>query len=204
MDESKCQILILVMMHPVEFIYNSENVAVKQLKSYYPRLAATLIKSYEGLFNLSHENVAKILGLCVKAGQVIIELCEKSINEFIMHSLADLQTHIGDDMPTELRIMALVDIASGLEYLHERNVVHGDLKPQNVLVHRNDEGKFFFKLTDYVQCASLYSSHLSSRSSSLKQLMTPGYAAPEFCSADGVPLAPTKPSDIYSFRNPFF
>ena len=80
--------------------YNGETVALKQLKSYHPRLSSTLIESYEGLFNLSHENVGRILGLCVKAGQIVIELCEKSIGEFTMHSLADLLNHMGDELPT--------------------------------------------------------------------------------------------------------
>ena len=42
-------------------------------------------------------------------------------------------------------------------------------------------------------------SQLSSRSSSLKQLMTPGYVALELISDTGTYLTPTKASDIYSF-----
>jgi len=179
--------------------YNGEAVAVKQLKSYHPRLSSSLIKSYEGLFSLSHENVAVILGLCVQAGQIIIEMCEKRIGEFVMHSLADLLNHMGDELPTELRVTALIDVVSGLSYLHENNVIHGDLKPNNVLVHGKTEGEFLFKLTDYVQCTSLYSSSRSSASLSFKQLMTPGYTAPELFSDDGLPPNPTKSSDIYSF-----
>ena len=43
------------------------------------------------------------------------------------------------------------------------------------------------------------SNQLSSRSSSLKQLMTPGYLAPELISDTGSYLNPTKASDVYSF-----
>jgi len=141
--------------------------------------------------------VAKILGLCVKA---IIEMCEKSNREFVMHSLANLLNHIGDELPTELRVTALIDVVCGLSYLHENNVIHGDLKPNNVLVHGKTEREFLFKLTDYVQCTSLYPSSRSSASLSFKQLMTPGYTAPELFSDDGLPPIPTKSSDIYPFR----
>ena len=42
---------------------NGEMVAVKQLKSYSPRLAPTFVKAYEPLFSLHHDNVVRVLGV---------------------------------------------------------------------------------------------------------------------------------------------
>ena len=41
-----------------------ESIAVKQLKSYSPRLAPTFVKAYEPLFNLNHNNIMRVVGLC--------------------------------------------------------------------------------------------------------------------------------------------
>ena len=45
----------------------------------------------------------------------------------------------GDDLPLDLKVLALVDISEGLSFLHANGIVHGDLKPLNVLVSGNDE-----------------------------------------------------------------
>ena len=45
----------------------------------------------------------------------------------------------------------------------------------------------------------MHNSSQLSRSSSLKQLKTPGYVAPELISDMGTYVAPTEASDIYSF-----
>ena len=48
-------------------------IAVKQLKLYSPRLASSLIDAYEGLFELSHGNVVKVLEIYPKEEQIIIK-----------------------------------------------------------------------------------------------------------------------------------
>jgi len=77
--------------------------------------------------------------------------------------------------------------------------VYGDIKPQSILVSGKSEDKYVFKLADYA-CSNAKHVYASSKSStSLRQLMTPGYAAPELFSDTGCVVKPTKKSDIYSF-----
>ena len=178
-------------------VFNGDTVAVKQLKCYSPRLSSALINSYEWLFHLEHTNIVKVYGICPKAGQVVMEYCEKIVNSFTIHTLHDLQVHLGSEMPIELRLLALSDVAEGLEYLHNQGLVHGDIKPQNVLVSGLTDEEYIFKITDY--CGITINSQISSRSSSLKQFMTPGYLAPELICDNGSRRQSTKPSDIYSF-----
>lgn len=47
--------------------------------------------------------------------------------------------------------LLLLDIVSGVEYLHARNVIHGDLKPDNVLLKLDQSCPLgvVAKLTDF-------------------------------------------------------
>ena len=178
---------------------DGKKVAVKQLKYYSASLAPVLVKVYQPLLNLQHENVVKLLGICPQVGQIVLEYCEKRFGDLILHTSGDLLLHLGNDFPQELQLNALADIAEGLCYIHNLSIVHGDIKPQNILVCGEGEYDYTFKLADY-SCSNVEHIYSSSRSSSsLRQLMTPGYAAPELLSDVGSRLQPTNKSDIYSF-----
>ena len=178
--------------------FHGITVAIKQLKSYSPRLASSLIKAYEPVFHLEHDNVVKVYGICPKVGYIVMEYCQKVVDGQELKTLGDLLLHYGSSVPEELRITALCDVAEGLQYLHSQGLVHGDIKPQNVLITGSDS-EFLFKLTDYACTMHIDNSLLSSKSSSLKQLMTPGYLAPELIDNMGSCLTPMKASDIYAF-----
>ena len=98
-----------------------------------------------------------------------MEFCEKKIEDQKVHTLEDLMVIYGDDMPLDLKVIALADIIEGIEFLHNNGVIHGDVKLSNELV----DG-FVFKLTDYA-CTPI-SKHQSSHATTRKQLMTPGYS----------------------------
>ena len=101
------------------------------------------------MFHLDNPNLVKILGICPKAGQIVMEYCEKVIEGCTIHTLNDILVQLGNRMPVELRLLALCDVADGLSYLHSEGVVHGDIKPHNVLVSGENEGDYSFKITDY-------------------------------------------------------
>ena len=177
---------------------NGMQIAVKQLKSYSPRFAPSIVKRYEKLFTLTHNNIVKVLGVCPQAGQAILEYFEKHVDDLgTLHTLSDLLLHLGSDFPQELKLNALADVAEALLYLHDQGIIHGDIKPANILVSCKEVNEYNFKITDY-SCNSL--DQMSSRSSSLKQLMTPRYMAPELFTDRGICLQPTITSDIYSFE----
>jgi len=79
-------------------------------------------------------------------------------------------------------------VCAAVQYLHNNNVIHGDLKPPNILV--GNDGTV--KLVDF-GIASVLSSADGEVNKALP-LMTPGYASPE--QMQGKPLTPA--SDVYS------
>lgn len=90
-------------------------------------------------------------------------------------------------------LLCLLDIAQGLDYLHSTTMIHGDLKPANVLVKaaRNDRRGFVAKLADFGLSRMLGhdQSHVDTQSYG-----TASYAAPELLSEGKL----TKAADIYS------
>lgn len=175
-------------------------VAVKQLKFYAPHHASTLIEAYDGIFNLAHSNVVKVLGICPKQGQIVLKYCEKCVDGMTIRILADLQIQFGSTLPEDLRISAIIDVADGIQYLHNKGLVHGDIKPLNILVCGDTDEEYVFKITDYscVGNKTNMCTQLSSKSLSFEQLMTPAYMAPEFLGNDGFQIQLTMASDIYS------
>ena len=179
---------------------NGKRVAIKHLRGYAPQHAATLVKVYEQFFHLDHPKVVAIHGVCSKSGFVILELCEKIIGDQTIHTLQDLMNMYQNELPLDVKVAALADIAEGIQYLHKSGIIHGDIKPSNVLISEDGDNDFVFKVTDYA-CAKV-TVQQSSRSTTLKQLMTPGYMAPELLPSENLSLLalpPNKATDIYAF-----
>ena len=106
-----------------------------------------LVHAYDQLFNLKHDNIVQVLGISSKSGQIIMEYCHRVLDHCTLRTLGDLLLHYGSHLPDELRIMALSDVAEGLQYLHCNDLVHGDIKPHNVPVTGSGQ-EFLLKITD--------------------------------------------------------
>ncbi|KAJ7157583.1 kinase-like domain-containing protein [Mycena crocata] len=137
---------------------------------------------------LKHKNVLPFIGLCddIAPWPVLISPFYK-----LGHVGAYLQKH-----PLTNRQNLVHGVTSGLQYLHSHDIVHGDLKIQNVLVDKRE-----------VPCICDFgiSKIISRRGFTTQSVGTPPYMAPElFFIIDGSTTKysspnTTKPSDVYSF-----
>ncbi|EDR25790.1 serine-threonine protein kinase, putative [Entamoeba dispar SAW760] len=92
-----------------------------------------------------------------------------------------------------LKIRFCQDIARGMEYLHENDILHRDLKTDNVLVYsKNPSDPITAKVTDFGTSRSFIE---SSSKIALQNIGTPVYMAPEISRKDQMTLK----SDVYSF-----
>ncbi|KAJ7703448.1 kinase-like domain-containing protein [Mycena metata] len=140
--------------------------------------------------NLKHENVLPFIGVC---DDVRIAPCPVLISPFCGFG------HVGrylNKNPSADRDHLVCGVASGLKFLHDKDIVHGDLKVQNVLVDKRG-----------VPCICDFgiSKILNRRGYTTLSVGTVPYMAPELFlvigkdnTSRGLPVT-TKQSDVYSF-----
>ncbi|KAH7221679.1 hypothetical protein BKA60DRAFT_488360 [Fusarium oxysporum] len=119
---------------------------------------------------------------------------------FIALELAngDLEKFIQDDVPMTFRNRQaiILDISSALWAIHDVGIIHGDLKPGNVLIYEKD-ARWLARLTDFGGGAGIIGTN------SLRGRGTVGWRAPELrlYHENGEPLDPEylDSIDMYSF-----
>ncbi|TEB31935.1 kinase-like protein [Coprinellus micaceus] len=99
--------------------------------------------------------------------------------------------------PTTQRTLLLLDIASGMSYLHENKIVHGDLKGENILVSESGRACLVdFGLSKLSDPALLGWTSIQTRSTGNGG--TTQWQAPEMFNADAEANA-TAMTDVYSY-----
>lgn len=83
-----------------------------------------------------------------------------------------IQGNYKGQMPSE--IGGLIQMASGLQHIHSKQLVHRDIKPANVLISQS----FILKISDFGFCKSVTASGSFSVKSGLRG--TKNYMAPEY------------------------
>jgi len=138
---------------PVQYRADFERGAPPHLTQAPP----AVLKELETVRSLSHRNVLRLAAAWPEYGVLAYEWGDGG-------SLRDQKLSGGDVLK------ALVHVAWGLRYLHSRGVVHGDLKPENIIVVGG-----VCKLADLASVRRL----LSRISGSRVGICTSGFCAPE-------------------------
>ena len=93
-----------------------------------------------------------------------------------------------------MRVKLLIDAAKGIQYLHDNNILHRDIKPDNFLcVSLEEDIKVNAKLTDFGSSRNI--NLLMTNMTFTKGIGSPAYMAPEILKREHY----KKPADIYSF-----
>ena len=167
-----------------EGVYQGKSVAIKQLNGHLSADAlAELKREAEIMFQLglSSEHVVKLIKICLETPySLVMELMPQG-------SLYDVLRN-GKDLPWQTRYQIAADSAQGLSDLHERKILHRDLKSLNILL-RNGRAK----LADFGLAKV---KHETGSQSSVTAKGTVLWMAPELF--DDEPKVNTA-SDIYSF-----
>jgi len=110
--------------------YLGTDVAIKQL--YYVEdddMQKYIEREMATLKGLRHPNIVQLLGLCKDPSGIYI------VTEFIPGG--DLRSKLKNEnmqLSWLLRVKIAIDVAYAMNYLHSKNMIHRDLKSQNLLV----------------------------------------------------------------------
>lgn len=156
----------------------------------------SLLEEGNIMASLNHERVVKLLGVIMEDREcsLVMELLPRG-NLLVM-----LETV---SVPVSVKGRIILEILEGMVYLTERNILHKDIKPENILVDKD----FHIKIADLGLATCQTWSKLTKEESRRKSQMgrscgargagTLSYMAPEHL--ESIHAISTEKSDVYSF-----
>lgn len=134
--------------------WRGTDVAIKRIKkscfvgrsSEQEKLSSEFWHEATILSNLHHPNVVAFYGVVQDGpGGTLATVTEFMVNGSLRHALISKERHLD----RRKRLIIAMDAAFGMEYLHARNIVHFDLKCDNLLVNLKDSSRPICKVGDF-------------------------------------------------------
>lgn len=134
--------------------------------------SANTIDEIKLLSNLDHPNIIKIYDVFLTRNFGEIEVC--IVMEKLRYSIYEIiECSIASQFSPESKIKIAYEIIKGVDYLHRSNIIHGDIKPRNILI-QVDNGEIKIRIIDFGFSSNLFHGYEIHDISG-----TIGYTAPE-------------------------
>ncbi|CAK9314665.1 unnamed protein product [Citrullus colocynthis] len=134
--------------------WRGTDVAIKRIKktcfmgrsSELERLTVEFWREADILSKLHHPNVVAFYGVVQDGpGGTLATVTEYMVDGSLRHVLLSKDKHLD----RRKRLIIAMDAAFGMEYLHSKNIVHFDLKCDNLLVNLKDSQRPICKVADF-------------------------------------------------------
>ena len=124
------------------------------------------------LAQLSHVNIIAVsdCGVDAEVPFIVMDLLEGESLEFRLRK---------GPLPVEVACQLALQLLEGLAFVHERELVHRDVKPGNIFLERREQGRDRVKLLDFGLAKLLAPSTDAAITRTGDILGTPAYMAPE-------------------------
>lgn len=117
-----------------EHLYLKSFAAVKVLHTLLTDEAqAAFVKEAQMLVRLRHPHIVRLLDFAVEAGMPFL------VMEYAPGGSLRKLHPAGSRVPLETVVSYIQQIASALQYAHSQHVIHGDIKPENILLSSQNE-----------------------------------------------------------------
>ncbi|CAO1307026.1 unnamed protein product [Diamesa serratosioi] len=138
---------------------NNEKVAIKRMKrKYYSWEEAMNLREVKSLKKLSHANVVKLKEV-IRENDILYFVFEY-MHENLYQLIKDRETHF----PENTIKVILIQIFSGLAFMHRHGFFHRDLKPENLLCNGPELVKIAdFGLAREIRSRPPYTDYVSTR-----------------------------------------
>lgn len=124
------------------------DVKNKEYEYYYNRLRQLIESEIEVLSSLDHENIIKFYGYTYDSGiyYLRMEYCNGGdVYEYLKGNNRNFFNGISNDFVYEF----VKQTSEGLLYMHNKNIIHRDIKLHNVLMKKEKDDKIVFKISDF-------------------------------------------------------
>ncbi|WP_394838158.1 protein kinase [Pendulispora rubella] len=153
-------------------------------------LAERMRREARALARLEHRNIVQVITADVTADSLrLTYLVMEKLNGHTLRTVLDNKTRLNVDTACRLSI----DLLNALYHAHENRIIHRDVKPENIFLHRDADGTTVTKLLDFgIMTEADPETHTQTGHN--RFIGTLRYAAPEQLS--GRPI--TAQTDIYA------
>ncbi|XP_009600756.1 LEAF RUST 10 DISEASE-RESISTANCEUS RECEPTOR-LIKE PROTEIN KINASE-like 1.1 isoform X2 [Nicotiana tomentosiformis] len=168
-------------------LQDGREVAVKRLYDHNARRKEQFITEIEILTRLRHKNLVSLYGCTSRLSDQLLLVYEYVPNGTIADHLHGHKAKYGS-LTWPIRMKIAIEAASALAYLHASDIIHRDVKSNNILLDQN----FSVKVGDF-GLSRLHPNDISHISTAPQG--TPGYVDPKYHECYQL----TDKSDVYSF-----
>ncbi|XP_060669330.1 LEAF RUST 10 DISEASE-RESISTANCE LOCUS RECEPTOR-LIKE PROTEIN KINASE-like 1.1 isoform X3 [Ziziphus jujuba] len=166
---------------------DGREVAVKRLYEHNYKRVEQFMNEIEILTRLRHRNLVSLYGCTSRHSRELLLVYEYIPNGTVADHLHGEQAKPGL-LPWSIRMSIAIETATALAYLHASEIVHRDVKTNNILLDNN----FTVKVADF-GLSRLFPNDVTHVSTAPQG--TPGYVDPEYHQCYQL----TSKSDVYSF-----
>ncbi|WCJ21928.1 Protein kinase superfamily protein [Euphorbia peplus] len=168
-------------------LQDGRSVAVKRLYENNFKRVEQFMNEVDLLTHLRHPHLVSLYGCTSRHSRELLLVYEYISNGTVADHVHGERVKPGG-LPWDTRINIAVETASALAYLHRKDIIHRDVKTNNILLDDN----FCVKVADFglSRLFPVHATHISTAPQG-----TPGYVDPEYHECYQL----TSKSDVYSF-----